>query len=233
MSMHPKFWTPEQLTGLRHLYPHHTADVVARVVGRSMSSVYARAKLLGLAKSAEWLASDRSGRMQRGRTNPGTVSTQFRPGLTPWNKGLLGATGLHPNCRATQFQPGRLPQESRNYAPIGSLRLNADGHLERKVTDDRTLVPARRWQPVYRLAWEAEHGPIPAGHMVVFKPGMKTAELQLITTDRLECITRADNARRNHPRNKHPELARLVQLKGAITRQVNRIQREAQERAQA
>ena len=48
-----------------------------------------------------------------------------------------------------------------------------------------------------------------------------------ITVDKVECITRAQNAQRNHPRNKSPELAKLCQLKGAITRQVNRITQEA------
>ena len=161
------------------------------------------------------------------------VGARFKPGQAPWNKGTPGSTGLHPNCRKTQFKKGRAPQEARNYAPIGSLRLNKDGHLERKMTDDLTLASSRRWSPVYRLVWEAAHGPIPAGHMVVFKPGQKTAVLEQITLDRLEQISRADNVRRNDPKNKHPELARLVQLKGAITRQVNRINKEAEERAQA
>jgi hypothetical protein len=51
-----------------------------------------------------------------------------------------------------------------------------------------------------------------------------------ITADKLECISRAQHAHRNHPRNKSPELAKLAQLKGAITRQVNRINREHEER---
>jgi hypothetical protein len=87
-------------------------------------------------------------------------------------------------------------------------------------------VPTRRWKAVHRLVWEAANGPIPAGHIVVFKPGTKTVAEAEITADKLECITRTENLRRNHPRNKSPELGRLVQLKGAITRQVNRIARE-------
>lgn len=224
-------WTPEQLAGLRHLYPDHTADIVARVIGRSIKSVHEKAAHLSLSKSEAFKASDASGRILRVRKNPNMASTQFKAGNTPWNKGKAGSTGLHPNCRPTQFKPGRRPEEARNYVPIGSHRLNVEGHLERKVTDDPSLAPSRRWVPVYRLVWEAAHGPIPAGHIVVFKRGFTTAVLELITTERLECITRAENARRNHPRNKSPELARLVQLKGAITRQVNRINREAQERA--
>ncbi|WP_237736750.1 hypothetical protein [Delftia acidovorans] len=62
----------------------------------------------------------------------------------------------------------------------------------------------------------------------MFRPGHRTTQEAAITADRLECISRAENARRNHPARKSPELAKLVQLKGAITRQVNRIAKESQ-----
>lgn len=221
-------WTEPQLAVLRQFYPDLPAANLAQVLSRPVSSVYQMAAKLGLRKSEAFNQSDASGRTQRGKTNPGMQATQFKPGTTPWNKGKKGSTGLHPNCRATQFT-SRKPEQSRNYQPIGSLRVTKDGILERKVTDDRNLVPARRWTPVARLVWEAAHGRVPPKHIVVFKPGMRTTDPALITLDRTECISRAENARRNHPRNKHPELARLVQLKGAITRQVNRIVREAQE----
>lgn len=222
-------WTEAQLTVLRQFYPDLRADDVAHIIGRTTKSVHQKARQLGIGKSAAFYASQASGRVQRGRQDPAMVATQFKPGLEPWNKGKKGATGLHPNCRKHQFKPGRPAHESRNYQPIGSHRINADGHLERKMTDDPAIVPVRRWTPVYRLVWEAANGPIPDGHLVVFKPGMKTAVLEQITVDRLECITRAENARRNHPRNHSPELMKLYQLKGAITRQVNRITKTARE----
>ena len=226
-------WTEAQLAVLRQFYPHLRAQDVAQIIGRTTSSVHQKALQLRLGKSDEFNTSQASGRVLRGQQDPAMVATQFKPGLQPWNKGKKGTTGLHPNCRATQFKPGRPAHESRNYLPIGSLRINADGHLERKVTDDPSIQPVRRWTPVYRLVWESEHGPIPRGHLVVFKPGMKTAVLEQITLDRLECITRAENARRNHPRTHSPEMVKLYQIKGAITRQVNRITREAQQEAQA
>lgn len=222
-------WTPAELAVLRQFYPDLRCADVAQVLGRPVGSVYQMAAKLGLSKSEAFNQSDASGRTRRGKTNPAMVATQFKPGLEPWNKGKKGSVGHHPNCRAHQFKKGRPAHESRNYQPIGSLRINADGHLERKVTDDPALVPVRRWAPVYRLVWEAAHGPIPDGHIVVFKPGQKTAVLEEITIDRLECITRAENARRNHPANKSPELFKLYQLKGVITRQVNRIVKEAKE----
>lgn len=223
-------WTPEQVDALRRLYPDHSAEVVGKVLGRAPGSVHQKAQKLGIQKSEAFKASDRSGRIQRGKQHPAMVASRFQPGITPWNKGVHWVAGGR--SAETRFKKGQMSGAAQhNYVPIGSLRINADGHLEQKVTDDPALVPARRWTPVYRLVWEGENGPIPEGYVVTFRPGMRTAVLEQITTDRLECIPRAELARRNHPRNRDPELARLVQLKGAITRQVNRIAREAQENA--
>jgi hypothetical protein len=220
-------WTPEQIDALRRLYPEHTAEVVGRVIGRAISSVHNKAAALGLSKSQAFQESAASGRTQRGKLHPAMRATQFQPGLVPWNKGRHYEAGGR--SAETQYKAGRPAHEARNYVPIGSLRVTKDGYLERKVTDDPSLFPARRWASVHRLVWVAEHGLLPIDHIVIFKPGMKTTQLELITTDRLECISRATNAKRNHPSNKSPEVARLIQLKGAITRQVNRINRENQE----
>jgi hypothetical protein len=210
---------------LRDLYPDVPSADVAALLDRGIRSIYQQATALGLSKTAAFMASEASGRMQRGRIHPGIKATQFRPGFTPWNKGLPGATGHHPNTRATQFKKGRPPEQSSRYQPIGTLRISKDGYLERKVTDAHP-VPARRWVAVHRLVWEAERGPIPDGHIVVFRPGQRTTDVELVTVDRLECITRAENARRNSPYRDSREYGRLVQLKGAITRQLNRIKKE-------
>lgn len=225
-------WTPTEIDMLRRLYPQHTSVGVARLLGRSQSSVHQKATALGIAKSPEFRAALTRERMRTGQQHPNIVANRFKPGQQPWNKGVKGSTGLHPNCRVNHFQPGQMSGAAQhNYVPIGTLRITRDGILERKVTDDPSIKPARRWVAEARLVWEAAHGPIPRGHIVVFKPGQKTTNPELITADRLECITRADNGRRNHPANKSPELAKLYQLKGAITRQVNRISKEAREAA--
>lgn len=140
--------------------------------------------------------------------------------------------GFQPGGRSaeTRFKRGEMHGAAQhNYKPIGSLRINTEGYLERKVTDAHP-VPARRWVGVHRLVWESAHGPVPPGHVVRFKPGMFTNRAGEITLDRLELVSRAEHARRNHPISRDPEYARLVQLKGAITRQVNRIAREHKER---
>lgn len=225
-------WTDDQLALLEELYPDHPARVVAAKIGRSPTSVYQMANKLGIQKSEAFQQSDLSGRVQRGRQDPRLRANQFKPGLTPWNKGVKGSTGTHPNSVRTQFKKGsKTGAAQHNWVPIGTERITRDGYLERKVTDDPNIQPQRRWVGVHRLVWEAENGKVPAGHVVCFLPGRKTTDSKKITLDAVELVSRGELAKRNHPRARDPELGRLIQLKGAITRQVNRIAREAKERA--
>jgi hypothetical protein len=221
-------WTSAEISLLHSMYPHaHGEDVAAFLGRRTAKHVYAMAKRLGLHKTPEYLQSQTAGRIQRGRNDPRMAATQFKPGLVPWNKGTNYVAGGR--SAETRFKKGeRHGAAAENWVPIGSHRINPDGYLDRKIRSDR--VGSQNWEAVHRLVWKEQVGPIPAGHVVVFRPGMRTTVLEEITPARLECIPRAELARRNHPRNKHPELAKLVQLKGAITRQVNRIAREAQEK---
>lgn len=221
MRMPKKPWTPAELQLLALLYPDlHAADVAA-LMACSIGRVYNAAFKAKLRKSAEYLASDTSARIQRGKQHPSMIAAQFKPGHRTWNTGMLGLAA--PGTEATRFKPGNKPHTT---LPVGSYRISKDGALERKV-GELSGAPHLRWHAVSRIVWEAAHGPVPARHVVVFRPGCKTAVLEEITPARLECLSRAELAMRNHPRNKSPELARLVQLKGAITRQVNRIHREA------
>lgn len=213
-------WTAQELDTLKALYPNNTAKAVSRIMGRSPGSVHRKAIQLGIGKSPEFLASDKSGRIQRGKTDPRLTATHWKPGDTPWNKGQRYRPGGR--SEQTQFKPGDKPATT---LPVGMYRL-CSGQLQRKTSE--TPGPNyKRWTPVTRLVWESVHGPVPPGHIVVFRPGRATAELALITPDALDCISRAEHARRNHPSSKSPELAKLCQLRGAITRQVNRIIKEA------
>lgn len=226
--MNGRAWSATEIALVRDIYPDVPAADLATLLGRPTGSVYQLADRLGIVKSPAFWQADYSGRVKRGKQLPSMVAHQFKPGLAPWNKGVKGVTGHHPESRRTQFKPGQHPH---TWQPVGSYRITSkDNYLERKVND----LPGNssvRWKGVHRLVWEAANGPVPAGHIVVFRPGCRTTVLERITLDSVECITRAENAKRNHPRSKHPELGRLIQIKGVITRHINRIARQAQEQA--
>jgi hypothetical protein len=112
--------------------------------------------------------------------------------------------------------------------PVGTVRIDErDGYVVRKVSDTRNR--SADWRPLHQLVWEAHNGPIPAQMIVVFRPGQKTTEPDAITVDRLECITRAENMRRNAYQRFGPEVTKLTQLRGAITRQINKRARHEQD----
>lgn len=106
----------------------------------------------------------------------------FEKGHVPHNKGKH--TGSHPGMVVTQFKEGHRPH---NYRPVGSERVNRDGYLERKIAEPKT------WRAVHVLNWEATHGSVPKGHVVIFKDGDKTNP----DISNLLLVTRGELARMN------------------------------------
>lgn len=217
-------WADEEL--LRRNYADSLTSDLAQVLGRTVRQVLAKAKHLGLAKSRALIAEMAREKMAD-PSHPGRAH-QIKPGSVPANKGKKMPPGWAPGRMAeTQFKKGRLPSEARNYRPIGSHRICIDGYVERKVSDDPSIYPARRWVAVHRLVWIEAHGEIPDGHLVRFKPGQFTADPEQITVDKLECVSRSEHMQTHTYHRYGPEVASLVQLRGAITRQINKRAKEA------
>jgi len=212
-----KPWTPEQIAILRDMYPRCLTVDVAKATGRSVDACYDRARDMGFGKTEDFYQ-----RYPRGRAtpkiSPGQIPNLFKKGMTPWNKGMKG---LNIGVTRTQFKPGQTP---RSWLPLGSYRV-LQGDLQIKWRE-YPGSSSKRWKPVSRLVWEACRGPVPAGSIVIFKPGTRSTEVEHIRIENLECVTRKESAMRNHPRTKSPELGRLYSIKGAIARQVNRIARQ-------
>lgn len=219
-----KYWTEVECELLRRHYADTPTADLAKVLGRRESRILAKANAMGLFKTPEYLANTARERMAR--LTHGGRATQIKPGQEPWNKGKKGATGTQPGCRATQFKPGSRPA---TWVPIGSHTINTDGYLDRKVSDEPKAPRNVRWHPVHRLVWEAANGPVPAGHLVVFKQGMFSNLLEEITLDRLELVTRAENMRRNSVHRYGSEIASVYQLRGAINRQIRQKTQEQQD----
>lgn len=221
-SRHP--WTDEDHATVARLYPDANTERLAAHLGRSPRSIYQQAEAMGLKKSPEYFSGGGGSRWLPGDPRSLLVggATRFAKGHKSWNKGMKG---LDIGGKATRFRKGNKPQTT---LPVGDYRLNPDGHLQRKI-GEASGNNSKRWRCVAELVWVEANGPLPAGCIVVFKPGQFTAVLEQITLDRVECVTRAENLRRNSAHRHGPEMSKLYQLKGAITRQVNRINKEAQE----
>lgn len=209
-------WSPEQEQALRDRYPHERTEDIARDIGIPVAKLYAKASWMGLKKTAEFLASPASGRTS-GRQG---IGSRFTKGHQTWNKGMKG---LDIGGKDTRFKKGQMSGAAQhNYVPIGSLRTTKDGYLERKLSDDPAIVPARRWVAVHRLVWIEANGPVPDSHVVVFKPGMRTTRLEEVTLDKVELISRVELMKRNTLHRYPKEIAKLIQLRGALNRQINR-----------
>ena len=206
-------WTDTDRATLRALYPEFSAAECAAAIGCSVSSINNQAHALGLRKSREWIAA--RARERTMRPGHGSRAGQFRPGLTPWNK---GKKGLQLGGKHSRFRPGERPHTWR---PVGH-EVVREGRLWRKVTDKNRGERARfNSKPVAVLVWEAEHGQVPAGHIVRFREGMATTVASEITIDRLELVTRAENMARNTLHRYPKEVAQLIQLRGALNRKIN------------
>lgn len=214
-----RVWTASELRTLRRRYPDERAADVAEAMGRTPRSIYQKATELGLRKSAKFLASDRSGRIIRGKQHPSMIRHQFQRGHATWNKGLHYRPGGR--CAETQFRKGELHgMAAQRLQPLGATRLDKDGNLIRKISHDGCRY--KRWRSVHSLVWEAANGPIPSGHVVVFKSGRHTAVESEITLERLELVSRAENMRRNSYLTRYPkEVGDLMRLRGALKRKIN------------
>lgn len=213
-----RLWTQYEIDLVEAFYPDISTDELAAMLDRTESMVFNRAHAMGLKKSYEFLSSAASGRLMRddhrGR------EFQFKKGFTPWNKGMKG---LEIGGKETRFKKGSLNGRAMQiYKPIGSERISKDGYLQRKINDD--MPPQKRWRAVHILLWESINGPLPNGYAVVFKDGNK----ENIVIENLEMISRADLMRRNTYHNYPKEVAQLVQLRGALSRQINKRERKAQ-----
>ena len=123
-------WTPDALATLKRLYPATKTATIAAQVGHSLSSTYGKAYELGLQKSAEFMASEASGRMKR--PLHGGKAHWFKPGHTTHNKGKKGI--CFPGSEKGHFGKGNRPL---NYREVGTLRINSDGYLDIKMTDGK------------------------------------------------------------------------------------------------
>jgi hypothetical protein len=168
-----RYWTAAELCLLRERYADAATQDLARELGRELQTVYQKARALKLTKSAAYLASPAACRLRRG-DNVG-AAYRFQPGEAPANKGLRRPGWHRGRMQETQFKKGAFPaNKDPDFYVLGALRVNADGYIDMRVS----FAPgAMGWHALHRILWQDAHGPIPPGHVVVFKDGKTRGDL--------------------------------------------------------
>lgn len=215
-----RYWTRAENAIMRRLYPHKaTAALVPLLPGRTLTTIYQRARLMGLAKSAAYLNSPAACRLRRG-DNVGWAH-RYPKGHVPANKGLRRPGWGPGRMKKTQFKPGqrsaRWPMEDY---PVGALRINTDGQLDIKVHEG-----LRAWYSLARWTWTTERGPIPKNGVIRSING----DQHDTRIENLRLTSRGELMRENSYHNYPKEITRLIQLRGALNRQINKREKDREQ----
>ena len=188
-------WTEAENTIVRTRYPHERTDALAAELGVSPRSVQHRARRLGVRKSAAFISA--MGREKERALGEKLARHRFQAGHVPVNKGRLLHEFASPEgierMQRSQFKHGQMPP---THLPVGTYRQDSYGLWQVKVSDHHGTANRshKNWRAVHRLVYEAEHGPIPEGHIVIFVDGNPD---NCLDAGNLACLSRAALMRLN------------------------------------
>lgn len=208
------YYTAEEEDLIRKYYSTMSTPELAKMLGVSALSCFNKAAQMGLRKDPQWLYENL---VENGRKNVKRLKdSQFKKGMTPHNKGkkISAETKAKMIASGTLFKKGQVPYNTQF---DGAETIRKDKHGREYVF---VRISKRKWIPKHVILWEEAHGKVPKGYNIVFKDN----NTKNIILDNLEMISNAELMRRNSIHaNYPPEVTKLIQLKGALKRQINKI----------
>lgn len=111
---------------------------------------------------------------------------RFIKGSNPWNKNVKGIH-LH---KETEFKVDQYVGDNHPSWKGGEQKPKGDCVYSYTGKNTRVRRP--------RKIWEEHHGPIPDNHVIIHKDGDKHND----DIENLDCISRADNLKRNNVNRK-------------------------------
>lgn len=169
-----KAFAEEEIRQIGLLYPNNSNTEIAKIFGRTENSILNLRQRHGWRKSAEYTA-----------TGPG----RFKKGSSPANKGKK----MNKGANRTSFKPGVSPHNILPAGTIVSRFHKRDGKTHRLIKR-----ADGKWEFLSRYIYREHYGEIPAGMIVAVIDGNH----QNLDPGNLTLITRAQNAKRNHNRQK-------------------------------
>jgi len=141
-------FTPEQDQFLRDNYPLLTLTALTAAFNTSFGAVKMEHQVRAYLHRKQ---------IPSGRTGC------FPKGQPAWNLGVKGYMGAN----ATSFKKGQIPS---NYKPLGFERITPDGYIEIKIAERNPYTGfPERFRQKHVHVWETANGPVPKGHVVVFR----------------------------------------------------------------
>lgn len=133
---------------------------------------------------------------------------QFEQGATVWNKGKKGYMGAN----ATSFQKGNVPA---NHKPLWTERISKDGYVEMSVPERNPYTGfSSRYKCKHLWLWEQANGPLPKGHVVIFKDGNnRNFDLSnLILISRNELLSANLHGYKDQPEELKPVILNIAKI---------------------
>lgn len=168
---------------------------MATMIGRSEGSARQRLKLLGKLPSRE-------------ATERFKKESQIKKGAVPPNKGKKMPKEVYEKASKTFFTKGHKPHNTKY---DGFERISKDGYIEIRIREGKFMLK-------HRYLWQQVYGKIPAGALVKFKDGNK----QNVVIENLYLSSKVDNMKANTYHNYPEPIAKTIQLRGALNRQINK-----------
>ena len=196
----PRMLSKEEQRELLELFPNYSNKDLAKRFNVLQDSLESFARKRGVKKSEEWKQKTKCG--------------QFRKGAVPVNKGAKMPKEVYEKCKATMFKKGNKPH---NINSLGHKRVSKDGYVYVKTGESKLNL---NYELLHRVVWQKYNGDIPEGYNVQFKDGNR----QNCDIDNLYIISRAEQMKTENSLHARlpKEIAELIQIKGAINRQINK-----------
>lgn len=195
-----RLWTDHEDEYLRKHWADTTLHEVEKRLNRSRYSIYGRVTVLGLSKDPEFKLRQNQELGRRLAATPVAIKNRIKPGTVPPNKGVKGVWA--PGSEKSWFKKGHRPQNTLFDGAVTIRRHNKRG------TPPYMWIRLghAKWQMYHVYRWEQKNGPVPEGHVVVFRDG------DTLNPDpvNLELITNAELARRNRNTEKAMQTMDLI-----------------------
>jgi hypothetical protein len=176
------------------------AKTMAKQLGRSEGTARQRMKLLAIVVPPEIIEKYK-------------IESRFKKGAVPFNKGKKMPADVYEKVKNTFFKKGQSPHNTKQ--KDGVITIRHDRHNRNNPKPYKYIrISLGKWQLYHQYRWEKFRGKVPPNHCLWFIDG-NPMNCKL---SNIECITRAENARRNKSQfDSYPkELKEVIKLNNKI-----------------